>query len=45
MILFDKIYFLAMLPSIFIWLIVTRGSKEMPLSLNDIYEDVKCKNY
>lgn len=39
--LFNKIFLIAMLPLIAIWMGVTGDSKEMPLLLNDIYKDMK----
>lgn len=41
MTLFNKIFLIAMLPLVAMWMIVTGDSKEMPLLLNDIYKDMK----
>lgn len=39
--LFNKIFLIAMVPLVGIWMIITGDSKEMPLLLNDIYKDMK----
>lgn len=40
---FNKVFFIELVPLVFIWMIITGDHKEMPLLLNDIYKDIKNK--